>query len=272
MISQLLEKIAALQTLLEQRTSLEGGTKGESFSIGDEVMTTGSLKVRDDASIYAGLMATQFSKARGTIIAGPKTKDGYTWWKIKYNNGVTGWSADNWLQATGEYKAPEEENDEDEEKYESEVSCDVKTNRSSYTRLDDIKVSWTSENANYLMFEIDPYKDGLVTESDKLDTSGSLILEATVLGLPSIKLKAVGDDGTYGYCSTQVKISEREEPFQAFLNGDEIKYINDVSKFEAQEMCKDLYNDYGTYNFDYGDVLECRWNGEEFETIDQWKG
>ena len=276
MINQLLEKIAVLQTLLEQRTSLEGGTKGESFSVGDEVVTTGSLKVRDDASIYGGLLKTQLVSTYGIIIAGPQTRDGYMWWKIRYNNGVTGWSASNWLHATGAYEAPTENKPVNSVTKEKKTpSCTVTTNKRVYLRGDDIKITWTSKNANYLtLVDANGEKDGLISgASDKLDTKGTMILEATVLGLPDITLMAVAADDEV-YCSTVIEIQDTEKvaTFQALLNNKEIKHIEDVSKNEALDMCNDTSNQYGAYNFDYGDVLECLWNGTEFKTIDQWKG
>lgn len=60
--------------------------------------------------------------------------------------------------------------------------------------------------------------------------------------------------------------------FKAALNGVVVKAIPDVTKQTAADSCKTVYNDYATYNFKGGDVLECYWNAQKFLTLDSWKG
>jgi hypothetical protein len=83
-----------------------------SFNVGDFVRVTGTggigLKVRlcpstNDTSCPKKCTASD--GGTGLIIGGPETKDGYTWWQIKWDygsgncpNGETGWSAQNWLE------------------------------------------------------------------------------------------------------------------------------------------------------------------------------
>ena len=34
----------------------------------------------------------------GTVLDGPSSVDGYNWWEISYDIGITGWSAENYLE------------------------------------------------------------------------------------------------------------------------------------------------------------------------------
>jgi hypothetical protein len=34
----------------------------------------------------------------GTVLEDSVTAEGYTWWRISYDDGTTGWSAANWLE------------------------------------------------------------------------------------------------------------------------------------------------------------------------------
>ena len=81
---------------------LVGNAEGAKFSIDDSVKTTANLYVRD---IPAG-NAIRDGKPEpvntiGTVTDGPKIAlyngVSYTWWKIRYDDEVEGWSAENWL-------------------------------------------------------------------------------------------------------------------------------------------------------------------------------
>jgi hypothetical protein len=71
-----------------------------SLSIGDRIQTTSTigLKVRTGHGLSYSIIATQPIGSWGTIIDGSSSTDGYIWWKIRYDNGYTGWSVQNWLQ------------------------------------------------------------------------------------------------------------------------------------------------------------------------------
>ncbi len=99
LIQNLLEQITVLQAKLQQLGSPEGGF-GTQLAVGDGVVTTGTLKVRREAMIAENVLAIIPASVKGTIVDGPKTAGGYTWWKVNYASGVTGWSAANWLKGT----------------------------------------------------------------------------------------------------------------------------------------------------------------------------
>ena len=67
------------------------------FSIGSAVHTTTKVNVRSSGSLSASILSTESSGATGTITAGPVVS-GYTWWKVTYANGVSGWSAGSLLR------------------------------------------------------------------------------------------------------------------------------------------------------------------------------
>lgn len=88
------------------------------------------------------------------------------------------------------------------------VSCVLSTDKSSYTLGDMIRLTWNSNNASVAGFEQDNSgKDTLVLPGDKLDSSGSIEVEASVIGNPIVQLKALGVSGNAS-CSTKVRIEE----------------------------------------------------------------
>lgn len=71
---------------------------GSSFKAGDTVsVTVQNLRVRQLPTTASKVLGSQTQKTKGTIIAGPKKADGYTWWQINYEKGADGWSAENYL-------------------------------------------------------------------------------------------------------------------------------------------------------------------------------
>ena len=74
------------------------------FNIGDTIQTTDNVNVRTGPGTnyleiedpeYKGY-APKYSI--GVIIGGPETSGSYVWWKVSYEAGYTGWSAQNWLE------------------------------------------------------------------------------------------------------------------------------------------------------------------------------
>jgi outer membrane protein assembly factor BamB len=68
------------------------------FQIGDRIQTISNLNVRTCASTSCSVIATEPTGAQGTIVNGPQTGDGYTWWQIGYDDGITGWSVQCYLE------------------------------------------------------------------------------------------------------------------------------------------------------------------------------
>jgi len=84
-------------------------TASGKFKVGDRVRTLVNLKVRTGPGVtnpevthvnYRGSMPPGIE---GQIVDGPKSADGYTWWKVKFITGVEGWcaegrGAETWLE------------------------------------------------------------------------------------------------------------------------------------------------------------------------------
>lgn len=76
----------------------------EKFELGDRIRVTTNLKVRvgpglDQPEVespnYPGSVPLG---SLGTVIGGPERGNQYVWWKIEYDRGVTGWSAEDWIE------------------------------------------------------------------------------------------------------------------------------------------------------------------------------
>ncbi len=67
------------------------------FSLGDRVKTTAKLNVRSLPTTRSYLLGSERLGSLGTIVAGPTIASGYVWWKVNYDNGITGWSIENYL-------------------------------------------------------------------------------------------------------------------------------------------------------------------------------
>lgn len=76
-------------------------TGGPKFTNGDRVkVITGStigLHVRSSATTSSSIVGTEMDGAFGTVIGGPISAGGYTWWQISYDDGITGWSVEDFL-------------------------------------------------------------------------------------------------------------------------------------------------------------------------------
>jgi len=100
-IAQLLELVKVLQAQIAFLMS--GGEAGEAgggqggISIGATVETSEKLKVRSSAGTSGTVLTSVPPLSRGTVIGGPQTASGFTWWQVAYQS-VTGWSAANWLR------------------------------------------------------------------------------------------------------------------------------------------------------------------------------
>lgn len=110
-INTLLALIASLQ---EQIESGSGGGASEPddddthastdrFEVGATVVTTDRVQVRSNLVSWFAQRSVQDKGAVGEIIGGPSEYRGYTYWEIAYENGWTGWSAENWLKAESKF-------------------------------------------------------------------------------------------------------------------------------------------------------------------------
>ncbi len=75
------------------------------FELGERVRVMENLNVRKGPSTsqpevddpnYPGYMPTG---SLGNVVEGPVTADGYTWWKVEFDRGVTGWCVEDGLES-----------------------------------------------------------------------------------------------------------------------------------------------------------------------------
>jgi hypothetical protein len=69
------------------------------FVLNERVGTTANLNVRATAGLagtFIGMIPT--NTTRGNIIGGPTLKDGYWWWQVKWDSGITGWSVEDYMK------------------------------------------------------------------------------------------------------------------------------------------------------------------------------
>ena len=80
---------------------LTGGTTKQAaapeFAIGSRVSVIDIARVRSSPSLTTKSIGLQRQGSRGTVVDGPKVANGYTLWKINYDTGVDGWSAQSLL-------------------------------------------------------------------------------------------------------------------------------------------------------------------------------
>jgi hypothetical protein len=64
------------------------------FSLNDRVQTTTSVSIRATPSATGTVLGTQLLNKRGTIIGGPVSAEGLTWWHVDYDSGPDGWNGE----------------------------------------------------------------------------------------------------------------------------------------------------------------------------------
>ncbi len=69
------------------------------FAINSSVRVTETLNMRSGAGTGNGLVATLPAGTTATVLEGPTSASGYTWWRIRTSGGTTGWVAQDWLAA-----------------------------------------------------------------------------------------------------------------------------------------------------------------------------
>ncbi|MHC4546411.1 MAG: M23 family metallopeptidase, partial [Planctomycetota bacterium] len=64
------------------------------FNVGDRIRTTVQLWVRNEPLINDNKVWLAPKESTGVVIDGPASGSGYTWWRIDYDVGIEGWSAE----------------------------------------------------------------------------------------------------------------------------------------------------------------------------------
>ena len=56
------------------------------------------LNIREGPGLGYQVTMTEPRNALGTVLEGPVEADGHVWWRLRYEDGVVGWSAEEWLR------------------------------------------------------------------------------------------------------------------------------------------------------------------------------
>ncbi|HYI24986.1 MAG TPA: SH3 domain-containing protein, partial [Thermomicrobiales bacterium] len=70
------------------------------FDIGDAVRVTERMNLRATPSTSASVVASMPAGTTASVLDGPRSANGYVWWRIRTSAGTTGWAAENWLVET----------------------------------------------------------------------------------------------------------------------------------------------------------------------------
>lgn len=89
----------AVQDWLE-KTNGPGPDPSDKFEINERVRTTEAVNMRSAPSTTGTVVAVLQAGTIGTVVDGPRTGSGYTWWRVETSQG-TGWVAEDWLESAG---------------------------------------------------------------------------------------------------------------------------------------------------------------------------
>lgn len=82
------------------------GASASSVAVGSRMIATANLNVRASASPSAAKLGTESFGALGTVIGGPRTASGHTWWQANFDNGISGWCVGDYLVAAAASTSP----------------------------------------------------------------------------------------------------------------------------------------------------------------------
>ncbi|MGB3329497.1 MAG: SH3 domain-containing protein [Thermomicrobiales bacterium] len=68
------------------------------FAIGDPIVVTSAVNFRSAPSTSASVITLLQAGATGTVVGGPQTANGYTWWQFRTSGGSVGWSIQDSLE------------------------------------------------------------------------------------------------------------------------------------------------------------------------------
>lgn len=194
-IAQILELIAQLRAeMSDAQTSTvsaspEGGFTEKAISVGSKVQTTDTLKVRSGAGVTYNWINNVSGFTGGKVIDGPKYASGYTWWHITYDNGTSGWSAQNWLRTVSDPVATE-----------SFTKCSIESSKSTVAVGESFEIDWYTDIANPTLIDDDGERSVSKTGYEKYT--------ATEVGTQKY---SIGSSKVGVACSEKVTVVERED-------------------------------------------------------------
>ena len=76
---------------------------GAAFTDGAHIITTEIVNVRSTPSTTGSVIDKKPVGAKGQILSGPVSANGYLWWQVNYNGGTKGWTIQNYLKIDSGY-------------------------------------------------------------------------------------------------------------------------------------------------------------------------
>jgi chitodextrinase len=76
------------------------------ITVGSRVVVTSNLNIRSTPSASGPKLGTQKVGAQGTVIGGPTSASGYTWWQVDFDSGVDGWGVSSGLAPAAATTSP----------------------------------------------------------------------------------------------------------------------------------------------------------------------
>ena len=70
------------------------------FEIGDTFRVTDTMNLRSTPTTSGSVVVSMPAGTTGTVIGGPRSANGYTWWQLRLSSGTVGWAVENWLVET----------------------------------------------------------------------------------------------------------------------------------------------------------------------------
>ncbi|MGC4106611.1 MAG: SH3 domain-containing protein [Thermomicrobiales bacterium] len=79
--------------VMENNLVASGAPGGSNkFVLGDTIRVTDAVNFRSAPSTSASVIALLQAGTTGTVVGGPQTANGYTWWQFRTSGGTVGWS------------------------------------------------------------------------------------------------------------------------------------------------------------------------------------
>ena len=214
LIAQLQQKLELLKQELQvylQSPVVDDAILSADVQVNDRVQATANVNVRSTPDLQGTRIAVANSLSTGTVLAGPsKMVNGEivqqtqsandTWWQVKYDNGVVGWTSSLWLRDIGsDYGGNQPDS--------SLVTCDSFTLTPPTVNYGEkVVATWKTSNADAVWLKY--YNDQLVIKNN-LPNEGSytFIPDQTRLdGVGVFELVAVGRNNTQATCVNSVVI------------------------------------------------------------------
>ncbi len=236
-IDQLQLKLEELLKQLAILKAKEDPDSDASISVGTSIVTVSNTRIREVPGLnLTFLSGSQSAGNQGKIIAGPKTVDGITWFKIDYKKGADGWVDSNLIKRHSDSAATKTSP--------KRRHCSLTTDKKQYTVGEYVTFKWNAPEAKFVIFSNNNGgKDGIrFSEGIFEKKTGTTRAEANFIGSDKVTLEV---HTAYGQkpiatCSTTVNVEEIERSFG-------IKDIISVTKEVVDPLPSSKGDEYETY-------------------------